>query len=98
MANSVHRWTSEKVKTHTRRVYIYIKRKLRYNRKKYAKRPLKIQITWVRKACKLTYDEARYALNCLVYDGLIEKWTVFDRPRHRTSYYRLPVNKPVDKS
>lgn len=97
MPTIARHWLSSKVRTHTERVYLYITRKCRYKRMRYVKRPLNIQITWVRKACRLTYKEARRALEQLVKDRRIEKWTVFDKPKHSKSYYRIPpVDKPVD--
>jgi len=82
---------------HIKRVYCYIKRKILWKRK-YWKRPLEIQITWICRACHLTYDEVRYDITKLIKQNYLKKFTVYDRPCHCKTRYQLVVDKAVDNS
>jgi len=63
---------------------------------------------WIAKAVKCSYKQARYALDKLVRDKKVERWTVYCGPCQKKSYLRVLLpgkngsvvkdSAPVDKS
>lgn len=77
-----------RVEKNKKKVYTYLKRKLSYKRRS-KNVPLLITMLTIAKAKGLSYSQVRYALNELLLEGKIEKWTVSDRPMHSATYYRI---------
>lgn len=75
------------------KVYNYLQKKTHWKRRS-AKVPMQLSVLTIAKACGLTYSQCRYGIKLLLKEKKIEKWTVYNRPAYKATFYRTVDNLP----
>lgn len=78
----------ETLENNKQKVLLYLIRKTKWKRL-YWKRPLEIKYLHIAKAKRLTYKQVRRAVDNLVREKKIERWTTYCRPNYKITYVRI---------